>query len=138
QAGFPAHGFARTSEFRFEGCAEHGDNVVCELSLASSPATRALFPHAFQARVRLSVGRELSLAFEVENLDDEAFDYELALHSYLGVSDARQVELSGLEGASYDDKVTGVRGNVEGNTPVRFQGETDRVYASTARVTLRD
>jgi glucose-6-phosphate 1-epimerase len=138
QPAFPAHGFARTCEFRFEGCAEHGDNVVCELSLASSPETLALFPHPFQARVRLSVGRELSLAFEVENPGDDAFDYELALHSYLGVSDARQIELSGLEGASYDDKVTGVRGNVEGSAPLRFNGETDRVYDSTARVTLRD
>jgi glucose-6-phosphate 1-epimerase len=50
----------------------------------------------------------------------------------------RQIELSGLAGASYDDKVSGARANVEGDAPLRFTGETDRVYDSTARVTLRD
>jgi D-hexose-6-phosphate mutarotase len=138
EPAFPAHGFARTSEFRFEGSEERGDNVHCELSLSSSPETLALFPHAWKARLRLSVGRELSVAFEVENLGDAAFDYEVALHSYLGVSDVRQIELGGLAGARYDDKVTGARGNLQPETPLRFAGETDRVYDSTARVTVRD
>src|SRR6476620_8367510 len=69
----PAHGFARTREFHFEGSEVRGDNVVAELSLSSNAETRALFPHAVKARLRLSVGRELSLAFEVENTDEAAF-----------------------------------------------------------------
>ncbi len=97
----PAHGFARTTTFRFEGSERRGDNVVAELALSSNPQTLPLFPHGFTARLRISVGRELSLAFEVENTGTEAFDYELALHTYLGVSDVRNVELVGLAGASY-------------------------------------
>ncbi len=134
----PAHGFARTTAFQFEGSERRGDNVVAELSLTSSPQTRPLFPYAFMARMRISVGRELSVAFEVENTGAEAFDYELALHTYLGVSDVRNVELVGLAGASYDDKVSGARGCVEGPAPLRFVGETDRVYDSTERVTVLD
>jgi glucose-6-phosphate 1-epimerase len=134
----PAHGFARTAEFRFEGSEERGDNVVAELSLSSSPQTLPLFPHAFTARLRLSVGRELSLAFEVENTGDSAFDYELALHTYLSVSDVRQVELRGLAGASYADKVSGERACVQHEEPLRISAETDRVYDSTARVTVLD
>jgi glucose-6-phosphate 1-epimerase len=134
----PAHGFARTLEFRFEGSEVHGDNVVAELSLSSSPETLSLFPHAFKARLRLSVGRELSVAFEVENTGEGAFDYELALHTYLGVSDVRQVELVGLAGASYDDKVSGARACVQGDAALRFVGETDRVYDSDGRVSVRD
>src|SRR4051812_21577744 len=94
----PAHGFARTTEFRFEGSEQRGDSVVAELSLTSSPLTLSLFPHAFAARLRVSVGRELCLAFEVDNSGPDAFDYELALHTYLGVSDVRDVELVGLAG----------------------------------------
>lgn len=138
EKSFPAHGFARTSAFRFEGSEERGDTVQCELSLVSNADTLKLFPHAFHARLRLSVGRELSLAFEVENTGDESFDYELALHTYLGVSDVRQLELSGLGGASYDDKVTGERGLRQPDAPLRFSGETDRVYDSTARVVAFD
>jgi glucose-6-phosphate 1-epimerase len=134
----PAHGFARTSEFRFEGSEMRGDEVVAELSLESGPATLPLFPYSFRARLRVSVGRELSLAFEVENTGHQAFDYELALHTYLGMSDVRNVELVGLAGASYDDKVSGTRGVVEAAQSIHFSAETDRVYDSTARVTVLD
>jgi glucose-6-phosphate 1-epimerase len=134
----PSHGFARLREFHFEGSEVRGDNVVAELSLSSDPETLALFPHAFKARLRLSVGRELSLAFEVENTGQAAFDYELALHTYLGVSDVRNVELSGLAGAAYDDKVSGVGSVLQDDEPVRFVAETDRVYDSSARVSLLD
>jgi glucose-6-phosphate 1-epimerase len=133
-----AHGFARTSSFELEGSELRGDNVVAELSLASSDETLALFPYPFKARLRLSVGRELSIAFEVENSGAETFAYELALHTYLGVSDVRNVELSGLSGATYDDKVSFARAILEGSAPLRFTGETDRVYTSSARVTVLD
>jgi glucose-6-phosphate 1-epimerase len=138
EPSFPAHGFARTQKFRFEGSEMRGDNVHCELSLVSDAETYKLFPHAFGARLRLSVGRELSLAFEVENQGDSSFSYELALHTYLGVSDVREIELGGLGGASYDDKVSGARGSVEGVAPLRFSAETDRVYDSTSRVIVED
>jgi glucose-6-phosphate 1-epimerase len=138
ERGFPAHGFARTRAFRFEGSEERGDSVLCELSLESDAETRRLFPHEFRARLRVSVGRELGVSFEVENKSQTEFDYELALHTYLGVSDARQITLRGLAGASYDDKVSGARGCVEGASPLGFSAETDRVYTSTARVTVDD
>jgi glucose-6-phosphate 1-epimerase len=138
QSDLPPHGFARTREFRFEGSEEHGDTVVAELVLSSSAETLPLFPHAFSARLRVSVGRELSVAFEVENTGDDSFDYDLALHTYLDVSDVRNVELVGLAGASYDDKVSGARASVQREGPVRFVGETDRVYDSSARVTVLD
>ncbi|HXK19748.1 MAG TPA: D-hexose-6-phosphate mutarotase [Polyangiaceae bacterium] len=134
----PAHGFARTTEFRFEGAEMHGDYVMARLLLESGPATEPLFPHGFTARLSVTVGRELSLSFEVENTGSDAFDYELALHSYLGVSDVRSVELAGLSGASYDDKVTGARACLEQAASLRFSGETDRVYDSTARITVLD
>ena len=133
----PAHGFARTSTFRFEGSEMHGDNVVATLLLESGPQTQSLFAHDFRLRLHVQLGRELSLQLEVENTDADAFDYELALHTYLGVSDVRQVELEGLAGASYDDKVSGERG-CQPAGPLRFVGETDRVYDSSARVTVLD
>jgi glucose-6-phosphate 1-epimerase len=134
----PAHGFARTRGFNFEGSELHGDNVVAELSLTSSAETLALFPHSFSARLRVSVGRELSLTFEVENTGDAGFDYELALHTYLGVSDVRNVQIVGLAGASYDDKVSGARAVLQGDEPLRVDAEIDRVYTSTGRVTVLD
>lgn len=137
----PAHGFARTRSFELEGWQALGDGVVAELSLTSDAQNRAAFPHAFRARLRVSVGVDgprLGVAFEVENSDAAGFDYELALHTYLRVADVRSVLVHGLSGARYDDKVSGARGVVEGEAPLAFQGETDRVYASSARVSVED
>lgn len=137
----PAHGFARTRSFRFEGSQVEGDGVVAELMLVSDAETRAQFPHELAARLRVSVGVDgpkLGLSFEVKNTDEACFDYELALHTYLRVADVRKVRVHGLAGASYDDKVSGARGVVEGNEPITFSGETDRVYASSARVVVED
>lgn len=137
----PAHGFARTRAFRFEGSEPSGDGVVALLSLGDDAETRALFPHAFAARLRVSVGvggQRLGLAFEVENTDEASFDYELALHTYLSVGDVRRARVHGLTGASYDDQLSGARGAVEGEAALGFGAETDRVYASSARVTVED
>lgn len=138
EPSFPAHGFARTREFRFEGSELRGNVVVAELTLEGGAETAPWFPHAFKARLRVSVGPELCLAFEVENTGASDFDYEVALHTYLGVSDVRQVSVEGLAGASYDDKVSGERAVVQGDSPLVFTGETDRVYDSSSRVTITD
>lgn len=138
EPGFPAHGFARVSEFRFEGSELRGKRVVAELTLKSSAGTAPWFPRAFEARLRVSVGEELCLAFEVENTGSSEFDYEVALHTYLGVSDVRSVTVTGLAGASYDDKVSGERNAKQGSAPLSFTGETDRVYDSSSRVLVTD
>jgi glucose-6-phosphate 1-epimerase len=140
-SALPAHGFARTRSFQLEGAEPQGDGVVATLSLRSDAETRASFPHAFAARLRVSVGvagPKLGLEFEVENTGEAGFDYELALHTYLRVANVRRVRVHGLNGARYDDKVSGARGVVEGSAPLTFSGETDRVYDSDARVTVED
>lgn len=134
----PAHGFARTRTFQLVSAEVSGDNVTAELLLESDEQTLTIFPYAFAARMRISVGRELSVAFEVENTGTSAFDYEAALHTYLGVGDAREVEIHGLAGATYTDKVSGEQSLLQGDEPLRLTAETDRVYDSDARVTVLD
>ncbi len=134
----PAHGFARTHAFAFQGSEERGDAVVAELTLELRDAARLGFPHSFRARVQLTVGAELSLSFELENLGEAPLDYELALHTYLGISDIRQVEVLGLSGAHYDDKVSQTLNLLEGSSPLRFVAETDRVYTSRSTVSVVD
>jgi glucose-6-phosphate 1-epimerase len=82
------------------------------------------------------VGLVLSISFEV--VARAPLSYELALHTYLGVGDVRNVSVRGLEGASYDDKVSGERGVREGPAPLTFNAETDRVYESSGRVSVND
>lgn len=129
----PQHGFARTRDWMVE-LAEVARDGSARLvfSLSADERTRAAWPHEFAARFSITAGRELALALEVRNTGRNPLSFGAALHTYLAVSDVRQISLGGLENTAYLDKVGG--GSVprcEGAEPIRFSGETDRVYIDT-------
>jgi glucose-6-phosphate 1-epimerase len=138
ERGFPAHGFARTRTWRLAGVEEIGDDVRVDLTLASDEATLALFPHPFEARLEITVGGELGLAFGVSNPGDAPLSFEVALHSYFTIADLDQIAIEGLAGCAFVDKVAGGARRREGQAPVRIAGEVDRVYDSDGPVTLVD
>ncbi|WNB84386.1 D-hexose-6-phosphate mutarotase [Cellulomonas sp. ATA003] len=135
----PAHGFARTLPWTLDAVEESGDDVVVALSLTDSPATHSTpWPHPFRAELRVTVGARLTLALTVHNTGEHPVTFAEALHTYLGVGDVRQVEVGGLEGRRYIDKLGGpepVDGSAE---PARITGETDRIYLDTRGTTTVD
>jgi glucose-6-phosphate 1-epimerase len=137
-ANLPAHGFARTRAWRLEGVEEVGVGARIALTLDSDPATLALYPHRFEARLEVEVGADLRLGFEVSNPGDAPLAFELAFHSYFAVADLAQVTIDGLAGCDFVDKVAGGARRREGDAPVRIVGEFDRVYDSDGPVTLVD
>ena len=135
---FPAHGFARTRVWQLEDAREVAGDVQLRLALASDGDTLALFPHAFQARLTITIGAGLSLALEVANPGPSPFTCEIALHSYFAVSDIAAVTLEGLAGCDYVDKVAGGERRRDPDGPLRIAGEIDRVYDSGGPLTLID
>jgi glucose-6-phosphate 1-epimerase len=128
----PMHGFARTRAWRLLGSQVIDGAVVVELALDDDEASRAsAWPDAFQLRYRVSVGDTLGLALEVINTSPRAFQFEAALHTYLAVGDVRAVAITGLENATYIDKVDGMTRKRQGAEPLRLTGETDRVFVGT-------
>ncbi|NKX93914.1 D-hexose-6-phosphate mutarotase [Sanguibacter hominis ATCC BAA-789] len=138
----PAHGFARTSVWRLVEATDlpdddaHPGGVAVTLALTEQdvdPALTSVWPHPFEARVRLVVGRELSLSLAVTNTGGTTFAVSEALHTYLAVGDVRRAIVTGLDGATYVDKVADdVRVQVG---PVTLDRETDRVYTGTGATT---
>lgn len=137
----PQHGFARRVPWRFAGATDDTDGVTVRLRLADTDLAadvpgRDRWPYPFEAEYAVGLGRELSLDLTVRNTGSEPFPVGGALHTYLAVPDVARTSLTGLEGASYVDKVTGTDRRQQ--DAVTFDGETDRVYASTAPVLVRD
>ena len=61
-----------------------------------------------------------------------------SLHTYFTIGDIRKTQLGGLSGRSYLDKMDGAKKKVQ-EGPIRFSGETDRVYIETPdAVTVKD
>jgi len=67
----------------------------------------------------------------VRNASRQPLRIEEALHSYLAVSDVRQVQIEGLAGTTYSDRVATPHTEIEGAAPIRITAETDRIYLNT-------
>ncbi|MFK5645294.1 D-hexose-6-phosphate mutarotase [Ornithinimicrobium sp. LYQ121] len=137
----PSHGVVRTATWR--PVAATGAEVwAWELTRDEVTDTEGAehVPGDFQLRYAVSAPPgdtdTLDLSLKVTNPGTEELRAEVALHTYLHVEDVRQVELLGLEDATYLDKVTGRQETQAG--PVRITGETDRVYARSGRVVVED
>jgi glucose-6-phosphate 1-epimerase len=139
-AAAPPHGVARLLPWRIESvAAEAGGRLRATLTLESDGYTRGVFPHDFALRFVVSVGASLGMELTVRNTGQGPLTFEEALHSYLAVSDVRQIALTGLEGATYIDKTDAFKRKVAPPGALEVRGETDRVFLGTqAAVTLRD
>lgn len=130
------HGFARTTTWhRTE---ESGDEVrTIAYRLTSDEATDDYWPYAYEAVLTARLGSVLAVALQVTNLDERAFSYEAALHTYLSVEDIALVRLEGLDGVRYVDK-TDDGAVKEQQGALTFGGETDSVYETPGPVTVVD
>ncbi len=71
------HGFARRSEFTLAS----SSGTACRYELATSDATRAVYPFEFLLAVEHSLdGRTLTVAAEVENRDEKPMPFGLGFH----------------------------------------------------------
>ncbi|GGK75852.1 D-hexose-6-phosphate mutarotase [Ornithinimicrobium pekingense] len=138
----PSHGLVRTAVWR-PVPAEHDEVWAWEISsddVAGAPGAEHV-PGPFRARYAVSLrgaegAEELHLALRVTNTGHRDYRAEAALHTYLAVEDVRQVQILGLEGAAYLDKVSGRREVQDG--PIRLDGETDRIYDRAGPVVVDD
>jgi D-hexose-6-phosphate mutarotase len=136
----PMHGFARNATWRVVG-SDRDAAGACQVTLELTPdlASHPAWSHPYRLRYRVGLARALEMALEVENPGTQPFTVEEALHTYLAVADIREAAVHGLAGTIYADKVDGMRRKTQGPEPIRFTGETDRVYLHTGSTcTLED
>lgn len=118
----PPHGPARITDWELVGVEQEAGSVTLALSAEFDP---------YRVDYRVTFGRELKMVLSVCNTSASDAIFEAALHTYLTVGDARQIQITGLEGVDYFDKVDGQQRKTQPDQPITFTGETDRVYIDT-------
>lgn len=136
----PKHGFVRTR--LWDRVLAPGADASASLTLrcADNAATRALWPHAFEVRIEVTLGlAALAVGLFVRNTDAAPISFTGALHTYLAVDDIDALSLYGLQGLTYRDAAKGNPIRTEGDAQLRFAQEVDRVYhAVQGPLTLGD
>lgn len=123
----PQHGFARNTNWTVVETQETVDFVAIELKIESNAETKSIWPHSFELKLRFEIGKKLSIELETRNTGAASFRIGTAIHSYFNVTDASNIELSGLDQVDYIDQL-------DNNLPKQQQGEIkireeiDRVY----------
>ena len=131
EAGFPAHGFARTAPWQVvasESLPDGSTRITFELPQTSIPS--AQWPHACRARLVATVGKTLIVELITENTGHTAFEIGEALHTYFTISDVNSMCITGMEGCNYLDKV-GVAQNRTQQGAIQIASEVDRIYIDT-------
>lgn len=131
----PKHGFVRNLAWEMEEQVLEAQRGHLVLRLADGPATRAFWPQAFEARLRLELSPgALQLTLAVRNTDVQPLAFTGALHTYFAVDHITQARLEGLQGQPEWDSVTD--SHATGTSPLRFDAEFDRVYEAAAEPLL--
>ena len=120
----PQHGLARLRRWDVVDTRVMDDGAV-RIDLATQ-----IDPFAVVHRVEVcgGGGPALTMSLIARNASAGEARYTAALHHYFAVSDIRRVEVTGLEHAAY--RQFGVE-HRQGDEPIRFDAETDRLYTNT-------
>ena len=126
----PRHGFARVLEWTHVAVASAPDRAT--FVLGDSEYSLGLWPHRFRAELEVIVLEDrLSTALTIRNCDEEAFEFSVALHTYLRVSDIGKIAIAGLQGLEYLDATRDGRRETQREATLGFSGEVDRVYCGS-------
>lgn len=131
EAGFPAHGFARTVPWAVTGTrALDGGATEVVLTMQETEQVCAQWLHPTRLEIRVSVGATLKVELVTHNLGTQDVVIGEALHTYFEIGDIAEIKVHGLDGCEYLDKVADfARKRQDG--AIAFAGETDRVYLNT-------
>jgi glucose-6-phosphate 1-epimerase len=125
--------------WQLETAEVRGEHAFAVLTLRDDAATRAIWPHAFTLELTVSVdAQRLEMELAVLNTGDSAFEFQAALHTYLGCGDVRRVQLEGLLDQNYHDAVLD-QPRQQWIDVVTIAQELDRIYWNAPReLTLRE
>ena len=134
----PAHGFVRTVPWELREARRGADGSMV-LTLAP-PLIDTL---DLRLKMVLRIGRTLEQELVTENTGSQPVSFTQALHNYFNVSDALQVDVTGLDGLTYLDKLDGGNAHVQQGDwnlrDPRDPGRSDRIYTEAAgHYVLRD
>ncbi|MHB1458442.1 MAG: D-hexose-6-phosphate mutarotase [Armatimonadota bacterium] len=129
----PKHGFARVMDWHLSGSSvASGGDVSVTLSLSDTEETHKIWDYRFSPDMVVTLGVDsLSVRMSVSNTGNAPFDYQIALHTYFGISDIHSTAVCGLNGVEYLDSLQNRLRMTEPHLGITFDGEVDRIYLNT-------
>lgn len=137
KANKSSHGFARTNAWKVDEVKEDANQTTVSLSLPVD----ILLQHVEYAHLALSInisfGEQLTVSLSTTNKGQEAVSLSEALHTYFKIHDVEHIKISGLDNATYTDKLNQFSKHTQVGDIIIDKG-TDRVYHSNKDIVLQN
>jgi len=128
---FPAHGFARTTNWKLLCTGQLEDQRTrITFTLEPQAGNSEMWPPATSLQYQVTVGEKLEMELVTCNNGVAPVTIGQALHTYFKVGDVSKVLLHGLEDTHYLDKLEGFKMKYQIG-PVDIEKEVDRIYINT-------
>jgi glucose-6-phosphate 1-epimerase len=101
----PNHGFVRNNLWTVIGTATTGAETTIRLLFTEKHKTEKTWKQPFALTLEFCIGKTLSIKLITENTGDKPFSITQAFHTYFNIGDINQVQVLGLEGCTYFDKL---------------------------------
>ncbi|MEO0376848.1 MAG: D-hexose-6-phosphate mutarotase [Cyanobacteria bacterium P01_A01_bin.17] len=126
--GRSSHGFVRNRLWTVMGTHTTQDgSTAVTLGVVNTPETTEVWPQTFELSITYTVGETLSIELKTQNTGSQEFSISQALHTYFNIGDINRVQVLGLNGSDYIDKVDGGKQKTQQGV-VEFSEECDRIY----------
>ncbi len=137
--GRSSHGFVRNRLWQMREVVSTQDGATkVTLGLTDTAETRAIWDYEFDFAIAITVGKSLTVELITRNTGDKTFSITQALHTYFKVGNIKQVQVLGLKGNDYIDKVDNGKQKTQSGE-VTFDQECDRIYLNVQpELTIND
>jgi glucose-6-phosphate 1-epimerase len=130
------HGFVRARNWQLGEVLIAPDSVSIRLYLECDHQSN-YWPHSFRLVQDLVLGDRFEQSLTVVNNGDSAWEFTAALHTYFNISHARNVQIPGLAGVRYQDKLNDLQWEVS-DEPAQIDRMLDRIYHDTQSIDIDD
>lgn len=126
----PAHGFARKAMWEVARTEAANDDVRLVLRTEVGATGKSPWPHRALLELEVKLGVRLDVSLTTTNVGAAPFSLTQALHTYFRVRDVTRVNIQGLDGISYLDKLNNFAARRQAG-PIGIDREVDRIYLGT-------
>ncbi len=129
--GQPAHGFARNLDWQVASAQADENAVTLTLELLPNETSKKYWPHDFRLSLEVQLAESLKMTLSTEHRGEQPCHITQALHTYLHVGDIAEVSITGLADTAFLDKTRDMLRDIQAESVLRLNAETDRVYLDT-------
>jgi len=123
----PNHGFVRNHLWEVTGTLTTETETKISLQFTESLKHEKTWKQPFTLTLQFSIAKTLVIKLVTENTGEKPFSITQAFHTYFSIGDINQVQVLGLEGCTYFDKLDQGKEKMQTDI-VTITDEIDRIY----------